>query len=205
MVYTIVIDFFPLHKRASVFFLLSGAVLLGEVLATPLSAFLMSWTPWCPALLGLFMEVLGFMAALALPETRPEPSENDSHEDRATDNKKPWNDVWSGGWSKFRVQAALSANMLCIMGAFLMAGIGRQALQFMLQYASKRFGWSIARASFLITLKGIIDLVLLLVLLPRLSQVLAKHMSAVFKDLHITQGSALDPCLWHLLLVRPSL
>ncbi|GLI80602.1 hypothetical protein PoHVEF18_008957 [Penicillium ochrochloron] len=83
-------------------------------------------------------------------------------------------------------------NMAFIVLTFLLASISRQAMQLIIPYASKRFSWSIARASFLITLKGIINLVTLLLILPRLSTWLSRQMSwsPAVKDLRIVQGSA---------------
>ena len=83
--------------------------------------------------------------------------------------------------------------MICIIGAFFLANIGRQALQLIIQYASKRFSWSFARASLLTTLKGIINLMVLLVLLFRISLLPSKHMSAAKKPMYCPIED-LDPC-----------
>lgn len=60
---------------------------------------------------------------------------------------------------------------------FLLANISNQALQLIIPYASKRFSWCIARASLLITLKGIINPVTLLPILPRLPVWLSRHVT----------------------------
>jgi len=80
--------------------------------------------------------------------------------------------------------------MIIVVTAFLLASIGRQALQLIIQYASRRFGWTIAFASFLISFKGAVNLAALLVVLPWLATRLGRLMIPVLKDLRITQGSA---------------
>lgn len=59
----------------------------------------------------------------------------------------------------------------------------------MVQYASKRFSWSIASASLIITFKALVNLVALILLLPRLSSLLSKRMSATGEDCVMVQGS----------------
>lgn len=61
--------------------------------------------------------------------------------------------------------------------------IGRQALHVVVQYASRRFGWTIARASFLISFKGAVNLAALFVVLPWLTARLGRRMGPARKDL----------------------
>ncbi|KAH8196096.1 hypothetical protein TruAng_009752 [Truncatella angustata] len=96
MAYSIITDTFPASQRyvvvgtfwdqanrqitkhelltlgsASIYFLLAAAIFIGEILATPLSAFLMSRTPWLPSLAGIGFQVFGLVAAASVSETRP--------------------------------------------------------------------------------------------------------------------------------------
>ncbi|KAH6643371.1 hypothetical protein BKA67DRAFT_665185 [Truncatella angustata] len=71
MAYSIITDTFPASQRASIYFLLAAAIFIGEILATPLSAFLMSRTPWLPSLAGIGCQVFGLVAAASVSETRP--------------------------------------------------------------------------------------------------------------------------------------
>ncbi|KAJ5970202.1 Major facilitator superfamily domain general substrate transporter [Penicillium vulpinum] len=215
MAYAMVTDMVPSHQRASVFFILSAATLLGEIVATPVAAFLMSWSPWIPSILGLFFECLSLFGALFISDTPFNPAryadqqgleegqEEDEGEDENEDEEEHhlvhgplylrWKNAIRQQWSHIQKDyAALwSANLFYTVGAFLLASIGRQALQLIVQYASNRFSWSIARASSLITLKGIINLVTLLLILPWLSNWLNKNLllSSAAKDLRIVQGS----------------
>lgn len=191
MAYTIVSDVFLMEKRSSIFFVMAAAILVGEVLATPLSAALMSWTPWFPAILSVLIELLGFLASLAIPETNPKRLEDDGQIHMPTNGRSEREETWLSRLAKSMRQIRLNTNTICVVIAFLVASIGRQAVTLIIQYASSRFNWSIARASFLITLKGIINMVLLLAVLPQLSLILNRFMPPVSKDLHITVGSSL--------------
>lgn len=193
---------------------MAAVILLGEILATPISAFLMTWSPWFPSLLGIVFQLGGLLGAALVSETRPDPKmsvdqnneseallgNNDGAEmdhDRPEDPKSGYQRVkqtLSEYWHHVRNThlKGWDLNMAFIVLTFLLASISRQAMQLIIPYASKRFSWSIARASFLITLKGIINLVALLLILPRLSTWLSRQMSwsPALKDLRIVQGSA---------------
>ncbi|KAJ5382218.1 Major facilitator superfamily domain general substrate transporter [Penicillium concentricum] len=212
MAYAMLTDMVPSHQRASVFFILSAATLLGEIVATPVAAFLMSWSPWIPSLFGLFFECLGLLGATFISdipfisascddqrnmEEDGEDEENAEQGHNLSSMDDPpyvrWKNVIRRQWKQIRhdYMASWSTNLFCTVGAFLLASIGRQALQLIVQYASNRFSWSIARASSLITLKGIINLATLLFILPWLSNWLNQHLllSPAAKDLRIVQGS----------------
>lgn len=179
-------------------------MMLSEILASPLAAFLMSWTPWLPLMVGYFFEIAAFLATLiGVPETlhapKPQPEtiiedgyETPPPESAPSDQKSNWRRTCIRRWEAVKNHTAVihqSANMICIALAFMMASIGRQSLQLVIQYASKRFQWSIAEASYLISLKGTINLIALLLLLPRLSSILGRYMSPMMKDYRISQGS----------------
>ncbi|KAE8354466.1 major facilitator superfamily domain-containing protein [Aspergillus coremiiformis] len=201
VVFTIVSDLFSAEKRASVFFVLSAAVLLAEILATPLSAWLMSWSPWLPFLLGGLCEGCGFLAAAIIPETlpkssdesEPEPVREEHHDHLAPVPTAQWKaPLRNAGSHAMYLMTFIrgDANIFSISIAYLAASIGQQTLELIIQYASQRFSWTMAKASFLISLKGIIDLIALLLLLPAISHYLNRYLSPAVRDLRITQGSA---------------
>ncbi|KAJ5188096.1 Major facilitator superfamily domain general substrate transporter [Penicillium cf. griseofulvum] len=209
MAYAMVTDIVPSSQRASVFFILSAATLLGEIIATPVAAFLMSWSPWIPSLLGLFFECLGLLGATFISDipfnSAPSNDQRDLEEEEESQEEGHnlsladdppylrWKNTIRRQWNHVQNDylASWSANLFYTVGAFLLASIGRQALQLIVQYASNRFSWSIARASSLIALKGVINLVTLLFILPWLSNWLSTHLllSPAAKDLRIVQGS----------------
>ncbi|KAJ5358647.1 major facilitator superfamily domain-containing protein [Penicillium cataractarum] len=214
MAYAMITDVVPMDRRASIFYIMAAVILLGEILATPISAFLMAWSPWVPSLLGIAFQLGGLLGAALVSETRPDPTLNleETHESERLldDSDETEVDDDDPAYHKFgyqRVKHTVTEyweyvrtthmrgwdfNMAFIVLTFLLASIGKQALQLIIPYASKRFSWSIARASFLITLKGVINLITLLIILPRLSTWLSRQMSwsPAVKDLRIVQGSA---------------
>ncbi|KAK0715233.1 hypothetical protein B0H67DRAFT_645010 [Lasiosphaeris hirsuta] len=202
MAYAMVRDLFPAAQCASIFFLIGAAIIIGEVLAGPLSALMMLWTPWFPMLAGFGLQLVAFLAAAAIPETMPSLGDNavppsTINVDRSpsvteTSSHLKWtHSQWlRRKWTSMERSGLMSTNVLCVLGSFLMASVGRQALQLIVQYASKRFSWSIAGASLVITFKALVNLVALVFLLPRLSSVLSKRMSATGKDHVMVQGSA---------------
>ncbi|KAE8150842.1 major facilitator superfamily domain-containing protein [Aspergillus avenaceus] len=200
MAYAMITDVVPAEKRASTFYITAAVVLLGEILATPLNAFLMISTPGMPTLLGVEVELAGLSAATFVSETRPgkpptavqtttiherrEELRSVGDGDDSTDYEhRSWKHTMSGYWMHLRGAGENSWDLNMV--TFL-------ALQLIIPYASSRFMWSIPRASFLVTLKGIINLIILLLILPWLSARLSRWMSwsPAVKDLRVVQGSA---------------
>ncbi|KAJ5157218.1 uncharacterized protein N7482_008318 [Penicillium canariense] len=214
MAYAMITDVVPMDRRASIFYTIAAVILLGEILATPISAILMTWSPWVPSLLGIVFQLGGLLGAALVSETRHDSKSNSEQEadsevivhnsvEAEIDDDEPEyhrsgyrrvKQTVTGYWEHIRTthMEGWDLNMAFIVFAFLLAGISKQAFQLIIPYASKRFSWSIARASFLITLKGVINLVILLLILPRLSTWLSRQMSwsPVLKDLRVVQGSA---------------
>ncbi|EJP63623.1 MFS transporter [Beauveria bassiana ARSEF 2860] len=210
MAYSIITDTFSAADRTSVYFYLGAAILIGEFLATPLSALLMTWTPWLPFLAGTGCQIIAFSAASFLPETKragaaastvpvPVPQAAESMVSGAA---APVKNSWF--WQKcFDLASALNAhwkttrssktgfNTTCMFASFLTASVGSSSLSFMTQYASRRFSWSIPKASLLLSLKGAINIVCLLVVLPNVSRVLSQTMPATAKELRIVKASVL--------------
>ncbi|KAM3491160.1 hypothetical protein MY3957_005566 [Beauveria namnaoensis] len=206
MAYSIITDTFSAADRTSVYFYLSAAILIGEFMATPLSALLMTWTPWLPFLAGTGCQIIAFSAASFLPETKraaaastvPVPQAAESMVSGAAPVKNSW------FWQKcFDLASALNAhwkttrssktgfNTTCMFASFLTASVGSSSLSLMTQYASRRFSWSIPKASLLLSLKGAINIVCLLLVLPNVSRVLSQTMPATAKELRIVKGSVL--------------
>ena len=190
---------------------MAAVLLVGEILATPISAWLMALSPWVPSLIGVVFQFGGLLSAIMVFETRPlgkasdDPAilVHDRFEAKACDDqlRAPFKSMISRmrqSFTKKRKELlethlkSMDLTMLLIFSAFLLASISQQALLLIIPYASKRFLWSIPRASFLITLKGVINAVALLLVLPRLSIWLSRHLSwsSAIIDLRIVQISA---------------
>ncbi|KAL4795074.1 major facilitator superfamily domain-containing protein [Aspergillus venezuelensis] len=224
MAFTIATDIFPVEKRTNAFFLFSSGALVADIVANPISAYLMTFSPWVPYLASMIIEVVGFLAALAVPETLPKTlhgeeesslsiessDSSDGSEERGADSedldeedqrkKKNSNSKLkkllrpaTTQLSRLKEFIWSDRNILSVTIAFFTNYAAQQALPFMLQYVSKRFEWSMAKASILKSLRGSINLALLLFLLPALSRFLSTHYNypPLRRDLLITRLSAL--------------
>src|SRR5947209_4540301 len=120
-----------------------------------------------------------------------------------------------------------NANIMLLLFVFFVASLGRQAMQLLLLYVAKKFGWSFARvslaynqssnishplkylfpkASFLISLRGAVNLVLLLVILPLLTHLLRQRyfLTAPTRDLLLSKTSSIFLTLGSLILFLSS-
>jgi MFS family permease len=147
--------------------------------------------------------LIGMSTAALASETKgfgQQPDDNDgddnTHRDSSieadTTKDRP---MWARTWGLVKdhattIRSNATKNIVCVSLAFLMSAIGAQALQLVTQYASKRFSWSFSRASLLITINGIVNIFVFLVIFPQISNVLVKRMSTVEKDLRISRGTA---------------
>ncbi|KAB8069168.1 hypothetical protein BDV29DRAFT_195094 [Aspergillus leporis] len=183
MAFTIMTNVYPVEKQANKFFILAAAALLAEILASPIRAWLMTNSPWLPYLLSPVCEFVGMVAALAIPETLPKvlDVDQDFPSQSAADGD---GNGHAGSFREFFRPAGTrmlrlrdfiggNKNVLAISVAFFAVNVGQQALRLMVQYVSKRFAWSMAKASILTSLKGTISLILPLLGLPIMA--LAPH------------------------------
>lgn len=133
--------------RTSAFSAFSAAVLISEAIATPISASLMSISPWLPYMIAFAMSFVGLFVALWLPETLKgksvltddQPSINEDHES---------DHGLLAHLQKLREVGDFvrkNLNVFLILLCFFVASLGRQAIPLILQYGPKRFGWTIAK------------------------------------------------------------
>lgn len=157
MVFLVLADVAAPDQRAKLFFFLSACERVGEIVATPLSALLMSiYTPWIPYLLYTLLTVLaGMVPILFLPETlrrtkaRPETDSQGELSPCLSDTDEEFPPPMDGTplapkhstvFSKFR--PLIKHNVLAVLLAFFVSALGRQSTSFLLQYIRQRFDWS---------------------------------------------------------------
>ena len=118
----------------------------------------MSRSPWIPISLGLVSVVLCLCVALALPETMGartqgrKPSDlNDSDDQTDVDDDEGihWFRKARLSFSQFS-KAALdyvwgNKHVALLLSTYLLSTLGRFAAEILLQYVTKRYGWSWAR------------------------------------------------------------
>ncbi|GAD97260.1 hypothetical protein PVAR5_5933 [Paecilomyces variotii No. 5] len=197
-----VADRFPEEEIATALFRLSSAVTLSEVLATPVSAYLMARDPWLPFFLGLGIAILGSWSAFLMPEslndakaristtvsgeeeTQSYPAGRDAMKQYIKGKIRDFHDS-----TQFIID---NRGVAVCLFALLITSISRQSTSLLLQLTSKRFHWSIANSSLLISMRGLITLANFLLLMPALSALGTGylHLPGKLKDLRITQGGS---------------
>jgi hypothetical protein len=144
-------------SRTNKFFIIAAAALGTQIIANPISAWLMTRSPWLPYLLTLACEFFGLTVLLFIPETLPKSLHGD---DEITSQSAADEDEDEGaqdGIYRSILRSALTQllrirefiwndkTVLAISATFFAASVGDQALRLALQYASRRFGWSMAK------------------------------------------------------------
>lgn len=150
IVFLIVADVALPEQRASLFFLLTACGLLSELVATPLSALLMSRDPWIPYLMYSGMTLLsGTVPLLFLPETlRKSPAEPETPPCDASVNEDqeqlepPGTDSLSPSTLTSRFRPLMRRNVVAVLLAFFVSALGRQSTSFLLQFIRQRFNWT---------------------------------------------------------------
>lgn len=151
--------------RSTALFRLQSCVILAEILGTPISAWLMQYNNWLPYMLGIVIIIVGSAPVLFLPETLEEAKAKKARYRREAgldaaelpDNtdgrveppaKRPvlhevihqareFKDSTQFIWRDYSVCLVI----LCL----LVTVISRQSSSVLLQFASKKFNWSIAK------------------------------------------------------------
>lgn len=193
-------------ERANVLFYFNAMMIASEVVAIPVSAYLMTTNPWVPYILGFFIEVAGGMLIFLLPETLAivkqkmqmdcnSRQDRDHGElsttgkstvadivlDRIRDSKESMRSIWR------------NTNVVLVLLVFFVASISKQSTSLFLQYVSKKMHWSIARASLLITVRGVVTITNFIILMPLVSFIVTKylHLEATRRDYRLSQQSGL--------------
>ncbi|KAF8243212.1 MFS general substrate transporter [Wilcoxina mikolae CBS 423.85] len=157
LILMILADVTPADQRTTAFFQLQACVLFAELVAPPLSSVLMSHNVWTPLLIALAIKVLVLLIAYALPETRGQeiastkPS-NSSGEEQEGDERvsRPVLETStrknSNSHRDIMTFLCQDINVTLLVAIFLVITIGRQTMMLLMQYVSKRYDWSLAKA-----------------------------------------------------------
>ncbi|KAJ5312011.1 hypothetical protein PENANT_c022G11433 [Penicillium antarcticum] len=184
----IVADVFSEDERSTALFRLQSCVLLAEILATPLSAYMMSFGPMFPYLVSICLILVGCIPALFLPETLEDAKAKPSLQTHSEEHDENGQPERMGNKSfleevkrqarEFKVSTRFiwtDSNVCIMILVFFVTIMTRQSTNLLLQYVSKKFDWSIARSSLLISLRGIFSMVTFMVFMPALSFLTAKY------------------------------
>lgn len=154
MIFLVLADVALPGRRANLFFLLTSCGIISEILATPLSALLMSKTPWIPYSIYSVLTLLGGLTPLFfLPETLQRPSSPetetpscgigaDEGQPAIEDETSPisiQSTIFSRFW--YLMMPLKKRNIIAVLLAFFVSALGRQSTSFLLQYIRQRFNW----------------------------------------------------------------
>jgi hypothetical protein len=147
-------------SRATALFRLTAVPVVAEIVATPIAAAMMSRGPWLPYLIGLSLYFISFPLLLALPESIEEAREKSRKTLVAQDEDLPEELEPPSKSSVFatirsRAQEFIqsthfmwrNANVLLSLLALFVSNLSKQSTNLLLQYASAKYHWSIARVS----------------------------------------------------------
>ncbi|WQF90194.1 Putative major facilitator superfamily, MFS transporter superfamily [Colletotrichum destructivum] len=197
MIFTIAGDVVSVERRSTIFSYLAAAVVGGELLASPLVYFLMGKDAWLSIYTGLGCLVLGTLVSLMLPETHPR---GPGHCSAETTQSLPWyypirSELVKLGkavlWMMWR-----DYYVLVLLFTFLLTTLGRFAQEILLQYVTKRYGWSWSQVrespGLLLSVRAFFNLVLLTVVIPSTSYLLIHRWSksAQYTNLVLARASA---------------
>jgi hypothetical protein len=197
---TMVSDIVPPEKRTSIFVYLSASMLVAELIAPILAAKLMAHGNWVPLLLALAIQQVAICIVFLFPETlhlRDLPEPRDEQEVERIELAARGKQLGHGLKAQLAnikdayVFVKQDLTLALVVFTFLANRLGRQALSLLIRYASKRYSWTIADASYLISFRAATNLVALLVFIPGISMVLLKYvrLPAHHADLWIARGS----------------
>ncbi|TGO19947.1 hypothetical protein BPAE_0329g00080 [Botrytis paeoniae] len=212
MYYTIIADVVAEEQRATVFFQIVAASLIATLAGVPLAWWLIKVSSLrVPMMAAVLFLLLGALLVLVLPETLhlrehlsisspdPDQAREEVMEDEAsstddegalTFSKKNWSMLLENlEESRF---VFTNPKLLALSATFLVQSLHGIMNQFLLQLASKRLGWTLADASFLIPLASITNFVQLVLVLPAIYAILSRlHLQTAVKNLMVSRGSAL--------------
>ncbi|EFQ99582.1 hypothetical protein MGYG_02594 [Nannizzia gypsea CBS 118893] len=215
--HTLLSDVVPSDRRAQAFLYLASALLITEMLAPVLASVLMqNWSVYAPLGLGLVFELIGGAVLFIIPETlkriqeREDPELNEASDD-ASDAGRGISSFWPVVKTGIKHVIApfilvwrtikANRNILVVATSFLVTSLGRNMLEFLIQYTSKRFGWTLAEANYLISFRAAVNLVLFLVILPVLTRFLTNRgMQPTQMDLWIARVSSIFSIIGSLMM-----
>ncbi|OGM41898.1 MFS multidrug transporter [Aspergillus bombycis] len=182
MCYTLIGDVCSPEKRTTAFSQLYAAVLISELISIPLGSALISLDPWIPVLGSLGFMALGILFALLFAPNFVNSAAKSQDCERDIQSQGPnsvapgkMRDRLSYTWAKVGDNCQWITRDVCLMlGAFFMCQLSRQGSGILLQYSSFKFNWGYAKASYLISLRSGINLVVLATLIPALKRLFTK-------------------------------
>ncbi|KAM3075037.1 hypothetical protein ACMFMG_007504 [Clarireedia jacksonii] len=221
--YAIISDVTTQSQRANTFLFGACATLTAELIAPTVASTLMAFSPWIPLYCGLAVLALGLCLIAFIPETLHL---------HASANTLPGCSASIGGSSsnsdsisKFKptLQRRLTESItniyvsttpfhtlpiLLLLLPFITRVIGSQSIELCIRYISSRFQIPLSHASLILSLRALINILLMLFFIPLFSALLISkfYFTSQGKDLYLSRASSIFLIAGALLLATsPSL
>jgi len=215
MMYTILADIIPAAERADAFFRITAIYLVSAMIAGPLAGAIMVKSDWVALILSLAVLLLCFPVGMVLPETLGlhgprrrrlrvpretadgSDADDEDEEDTVPDGKSPaLQQLWRNAQESLgEVRGFVFGNkrLVFLMMSVIFVILGKFVQEMLMQYATKRYGWSWSKATLLLTIRSAATLATLLALLPFASWFCMTRlgMSGITKDIWLARISGL--------------
>ncbi|KAI0391243.1 major facilitator superfamily domain-containing protein [Xylariaceae sp. FL0594] len=198
MVTTIVADVVPPNLRSTVFFYRFCAELIAECAIPPVTYLLMRMNVWVPLLAAVGFSVLAITMTLFIPETLPVanpdingdvPHSPTSPSRGSSLSEPPARSVWFQQARESFAFVTRDKTVAALVFTFLVSKVGRQSVNVLFQYVSKRYGWDLSEAGLLLSLRAGVNIILFTAVLPLIINFVLSQMHVAARDLWIGQAS----------------
>ncbi|KAH8425107.1 MFS transporter [Aspergillus melleus] len=187
IVHAILADVVSEDRRAQAFFYLISTQLACEVIAPLLGSSLMKRSVYTPLLLAFPLQIFSIAVAWGIPNSTRFQKEGDEEDEDGQADSRQENQTESLA-SRIRSLARFikdQTGVILIGVSFLSSMLAGESLDYLVQYASKKFEWSLAEANYLISFRAIANLVLFLLILPSITRTLTSRHRFSPKDVDL--------------------
>ncbi|KAH3962365.1 hypothetical protein HBI46_046670 [Parastagonospora nodorum] len=205
---TMISDIVPPDKRTTVFLYVTASVLVAEVVAPVMAAKLMEKGDWMPLVLATFIQGVGMCISIFFPETlhlRDLPEPKDDVDQTIELQPKGGHFTLKAQLRNFHTAYTFirgDMQLALVVFGFMANRLGRQAMSLLIRYASKRYGWDIKDAAYLLSFRAATNLVAVAVFLPALNWFLIKHLRHPphWADLWTARGSIIVQAVSYIIM-----
>ncbi|KAJ5714092.1 uncharacterized protein N7483_011273 [Penicillium malachiteum] len=214
---TIIADVLNEEQRTVALFRLASLPIITEVVVTPISATVMKIRPWIPFLLGPIVVLIGAAFSILVPETIdksktiPTPEESSQREviGSLAPSKQNALGLITSKAEKFVTETKFlwqTPKRVISLGVVFAGILDKSSLFLLIQYASNKLPWTIARASYLISIRGCMTLATFLGFVPLLSSYLTRqlHYTTLKKDLAVAKIAVVAGSIGYFLIFLAS-
>ncbi|KAJ8112694.1 hypothetical protein OPT61_g5000 [Boeremia exigua] len=206
---TMISDIAPPEKRTTIFLYLTASVLIAEIVAPIMSARLMENGDWYPLVLALVFQQCGVLLAVFFPETlhmREQPKHGGTPA-LAIQTQPKSHHAFSPRQQVQHFKDAFQflksdRTLALVVFTFMANRLGRQGITLLVRYASKRYGWEIKQAAYLLSFRAATNLAAVAIFLPLTNHLLLRYvrLPAHWADLWIARGSIVLTALSFLII-----